>query len=274
MSNNFYSLRRIRAATCLLIVTTVVVTSNVFAAFSAVVSPPRFELRAKAGETLREVIDITHADAVASGYRFATADWALQANGTVSIIETLTANTCRPWVSIERSAVTLPANGRLKFRIEIAVPANATAGECRFALMVQGDEQQVATNGAPIPVAGRIGVIFYVAVSGAAPQLEFKPLGIQVIDKLNMPVLTVTNRGNAHGRAGGVLTGVDAKGKKFELVPNGLPILAGETRGLALMPNEVGGGPANPTLPLRVTGKLDWGDSSTVIDHEFVAPTK
>lgn len=237
--------------------------------FSAMVSPPRFELSAKPGQTLREVLEISHADSTAGGYRFATADWTLAADGSVSFTEALAANSCRPWVAIERRSANLPANGRMKFRVEINVPADAPPSECRFALLVQGDDQVVRSGALPVPVAGRIGVIFYVLVGGAAPKLNITPNGVHVIDQVSAPVVKVSNIGNGHGRLGGVLTAVDAKGQKFELVPTSMPILAGETRDVPLMPNAVGGGPANPTLPLRVSGKIEWGDTTTLLEHEF-----
>ncbi len=250
------------------------VASTPAQAFSAMVSPPRFELRAKPGETLREVLEISHADSSPGGYRFATADWTFAADGTVAFSESLATNSCRPWVAIERRTANLPPNGRMKFRVEITVPAGTPASECRFALLVQGDDQVVRSGALPVPVAGRIGVIFYVSVAGAAPKLAITPNGTQVIDNVSAPLLKVTNTGDAHGRIGGVLSGVDAKGQKFELVPTGLPILAGETRVVPLMPNAVGGGAANPTLPLRVTGKLEWGDTTTALDHEFGGESK
>ena len=241
-------------------------------AFSALVSPPRFEINAKSGQTLREIVELSHVDGTPGGYTFATADWQLEGNGTVTFKDALATDSCRPWVAIERRHMTLPANGRAKFRVEITVPANARAKECRFALLVQGDDQAAATAGLPVPIAGRIAVIFYVVVGDAKPLLDFKPLGVQLIEQMQTPVLRVTNSGEAHGRVGGVMNGIDAKGRKFEFVPTSLPILAGETRDVALMPNVVGGGPANPALPVRVTGKLEWGNASTALDHEFSAP--
>lgn len=260
--------RAFRVAIALLLLATV----NAASAFSALVSPPRFELTAEPGQTLREVIELSHMDAAPGGYAFATADWQLAADGTVSFNDALASQSCRPWVAIERRKLSLPANGRAKFRVEITVPPDAPAKECRFALLVQGDDQVAVTSGGSVPIAGRIAVIFYVSVGGAKPTLSIKAMGVQVIDQLQTPVLRVTNSGAAHARLGGVLLGTDGNGKKFEFVPASLPILAGETRDVALTPNAVGGSPVNPTLPVRVTGKLEWGQSATAFDHEFAAP--
>ena len=245
--------------------------ANGATAFSAMVSPPRFELVAKPGQTLREVLEISHVDATPGSYSFATADWSMDANAVVTFTDALSTDSCRSWVAIERRKMTLPANGRAKFRIEISVPATAVARECRFALLVQGDDQVAQSPNLPMPIAGRIGIIFYVAVAGAKPALTFAPQGVARFENVNTPMLSVSNAGNAHGRLAGVLTGTDASGKRFEFVPEAVPILAGETRAVKLAPNLLGGAAGSPTLPIRVSGQLEWGDTRSAIDHEFKA---
>ena len=92
----------------------------------------------------------------------------------------LRAGSCRPWVAIERSELTIPGGARARFRFEIAVPADAKASECRFALMIEGDEPAVAGGDIfRIPVRGRIGVIVYAAVGDAAPALEIVKVGVE-----------------------------------------------------------------------------------------------
>ena len=58
----------------------------------------------------------------------------------------------------------------------------------------------------------------------------------QFLGKAADYTLTVSNTGDAHGRLEGSLDAVDNKGRRFELVPEGTPILPGQTRTLALMP--------------------------------------
>ena len=107
--------------------------------FAAIISPPRFELFVKPGEKTRQVIEITNASTQLAKYYLKTADWALDKNGGVSFDETLQAGSCRPWVAIEAREISVSGGGKYRYRFEIAVPADAPPGECRFALLVEGD---------------------------------------------------------------------------------------------------------------------------------------
>ena len=90
--------------------------------FAALVAPPRFELKAKPGERLREVIEITNGGAQPAKYRFRTADWTLGADGQIAIFDDLQPKSCRPWVAIERSSAEVPSGGRLRYRFEVTPP--------------------------------------------------------------------------------------------------------------------------------------------------------
>src|SRR5690348_17637502 len=70
-------------------------------AFAGLVSPPRFELRAKPGEVLHEVLDIGNDAAVPDEFSVSTADWRLNDQGGVEFQEPLQPGSCRPWVRIE-----------------------------------------------------------------------------------------------------------------------------------------------------------------------------
>ena len=124
--------------------------------FAAMVSPPRFELSGKPGETQRQVVEITNADARQAAYRMRTSDWTLGTNAIVQLSDALTEGSCRPWVAIERREITVAAGGRYRYRFEITPPAGAT-GECRFALVLEGGGETVqAGQNVSIPVNGRI----------------------------------------------------------------------------------------------------------------------
>ena len=81
------------------------------------------------------------------------------------------------------------------------------------------------------------------------------------VDGRDVPVLSVRNSGNAHGRLQGFVDGHDASGKTYSFMPSSLPVLAGETRDIALMPAVRQRQAPAPTLayPLRLEGRLDWG---------------
>lgn len=239
--------------------------------FAAVVSPPRFEIRAEPGQRIRQVVEITNAGPRPSRYYLRTADWTLGADGGVTFLEDVAPDSCRSWVAIERREIDVPGGGRYRYRFEVQAPPEATQGECRFALMIEGDPQTVeAGNGLPVPVSGRIGVIVYVRVGEAAPDLQIAEAGVADTFGGTVPALSVHNAGNAHGRLNGFLSGTDARGRKLEFFPSTLPILPGETR---LVPLTASIGPDPITdlaFPVQVAGVVEWGDGRRIeIDHLF-----
>ncbi len=239
--------------------------------FAAIISPPRFVLFVKPGEKTRQVIEITNASGQLAKYYLKTADWALDKNGGVSFDETLQAGSCRPWVAIEAREISVSGGGKYRYRFEIAAPADAPPGECRFALLVEGDEQAIkATNGPPVPLAGRIAIIVYVTVGNAAPKLEVVSSQVALVDGESIPVLQVKNAGNAHGRLDGFLSGTDASGKKLEFTISTLPILPGETRVISLtVTRGERDAPVKITYPITIRGNLEWSDKSIPFEQRF-----
>jgi hypothetical protein len=239
--------------------------------FAAVVSPPRFELTVKSGERVREVVEISNATAQSATYHVRTGDWTLAPDAGVTFSESLAVGSCRPWVAIERRDIVVPGGGRYRYRFEVQPPVDAPAGECRFALLIEGDEQLVrAPGGVNIPVSGRIGVIVYVTVGSAAPDLQIVGTGIGETNGRQVPVLKIRNTGNAHGRMTGFLSGVDATGRTLEFAPSTLPILPGETREIALVASTAPDTIADVAYPVRVRGTLEWGSGKrTELDQVF-----
>ncbi len=239
--------------------------------FAAIISPPRFELFVKPGEKTRQVIEITNASTQLAKYYLKTADWALDKNGGVSFDETLQVGSCRPWVAIEAREISISSGGKYRYRFEIAAPADAPPGECRFALLVEGDEQAIkATNGPPVPLAGRIAIIVYVTVGNAAPKLEVVSSQVALVDGESIPMLQVKNAGNAHGRLDGFLSGTDASGKKLEFTISTLPILPGETRAISLtVTRGERDAPVKVAYPITIRGNLEWSDKSILFEQRF-----
>ena len=124
--------------------------------FALVVSPPRFEDRAKPGTTYRNVFELNNTSAKAAKFSVETADWTLDVQGAPVFSQSLAKDSCRPWVGIETNQITVKGNGKRRFRFEVAVPADAPRGECRFAIMIEG-EPQPARGNMPLPISGRIG---------------------------------------------------------------------------------------------------------------------
>lgn len=239
--------------------------------FSAAVSPPRFELAVNTGERSRQVIEITNASGQPSTYHFRTADWALDASASVHFSDELAVDSCRPWVAIERHELEVPAGGRYRFRFEVAPPADTPARECRFAIMIEGDEQVArGADGLDLPVSGRIGVIVYLRVGDVAPDLQVVSAGVSEVNGRMLPVLQVNNLGNAHGRLAGFLQGTDASGRRLEFEPSTLPILPHETRAIALTASERPETIAEIDYPVTIKGVLEWGRAQRLeINQQF-----
>jgi fimbrial chaperone protein len=238
--------------------------------FSALVSPPRFEGKVQPGETYRNVVEITNVSDQTSTLSVHTADWTLDAQGGAVFSDALAPGSCRPWVGIEAPTIQMQPQGKRRYRFEVAVPAGTPAGQCRFALMIEGEPQAVPGSAAP-PVSGRIGVIVYLTLGDAKAQLQVAGAGRQVVEGSELPVLQVRNAGNAHGRPAGFLEGVGADGRKLVFVPSGLPVLPGETRAIVLTPQA--DDPDSPApkvaFPVRVTGRLEWDDGRLDLDQRI-----
>lgn len=238
--------------------------------FSALVSPPRFEDSAKAGSTYRNLIEISNVSDAPAHFTVQTADWTFKPDATVEFSDPLAADSCRPWVGLEAADINLAPNAKRRYRFEVRVPADAPSRECRFAIMIEGDPETVAGSNAP-PVSGRIGVIVYLAVGDAAANLEVVGQSVQTVDGSAVPVLSVRNSGNAHGRLQGFLDGTDASGRTYAFAPSTLPILPGETREIALTPQADNADLPAPVLawPLQLEGRLEWGEQRIEIAKTF-----
>ncbi len=241
--------------------------------FAALVTPPRYELQIEPGKTTRQVLEISHLGGQTTSYRTYTADWTFAKDGTVSFYEPLQAGSCRPWVSLERREITLASKGKTRFRFEIAVPPDAVAGECRFAVMIEGRDQTVkASDAVSFPMAARIGVIVYATIGKGAPVLEVVGSIVETIEGKATPVLQIQNTGNAHGRLSGILDATDSLGAKFELSPSTLPIMPNETRKITLTAPPEDKIAASAKFPLTVKGTLEWVDKKTTLNQTFTLP--
>lgn len=254
MSPSF--LRRAMGAACGLLLCQAVWAEG----FSALVSPPRFEDTAKPGATYRNIVEITNLSEQGEHYALHTADWQLGVDGSAVFSDALAPGSCRPWVGIEAPEINVGPSAKRRYRFEVAVPADAPVGECRFAIMLEGDPDTLKGNLA-VPVAGRIGIIVYLAIGDAAPRLEVLGQQVRDVQGQPLPVLRVRNAGNAHGRLEGLIDGRDASGRTWSFVPANLPILPGETREIVLTPEADVGATQPPSIayPLTLKGRLDVG---------------
>ena len=251
--------------------------------FALSISPPRFELSAQPGQTVRAVAELSNASGLAAELHFATAEWELTPEGGVRLGEALKADSCRPWVAIERRKATLQPKGQLRYRFEVTPPADSAPTECRFAIVVAGAEERVSPGeNVSFPISGQIAIIVYVTVGDVAPKLQIVKADVVKINGILTPVLMVQNSGSAHGRLSAFLKWTDAEGKQREFSPATLPILPGETRQIALSVDN--GGDAVETqgqkatadskadviaYPLRMSGTINDSVNSFTFDGVF-----
>ena len=240
------------------------------AGFAALVSPPRFELTARSGTVVRQVFELTNRSAGPAKFHVHTADFTLGAHYSVAFQDELQPTSCRPWVAIERPEVALPGGGTIRYRFEVQVPRDAPAGECRFGILIEGDEAAVAQAGAlRLPVVGRIGLIVYVIVGDGRPEIEVFGPQVVTLNGRKVPALRVHNAGNAHARLSGFLSGTDARGIKYDFNPSDSPILPGDVREVFLTPSTPDNDHPTLTFPVSVQGTLEWGNQRTELDERF-----
>jgi hypothetical protein len=238
--------------------------------FAALVSPPRFELAAQPGKTVRSVIEISNRSTAPSRYLMRTADWDFSADFSVNFRDDLQPGSCRPWVAIERPEVVVPGAATLRYRFEVTVPADAPPGECRFAVMIEGAEPSISrSKGLDMPVTGRIGVIVYLTVGDGEPVLEVLGPTIATLNGQQLPTLRVHNSGTVHARMTGFLTGTDAKGISYDFTPSDFPILPHEEREVFLTPSTATDDHPTLTFPVTVKGRLEWGKQRTELNQRF-----
>jgi hypothetical protein len=238
--------------------------------FAALVSPPRFELATQPGKILRSVVEVSNRSTAPARYLIHTADWTFSRDFSVNFQDDLLPGSCRPWVAIERPEVVVPGGGTLRYRFEVTVPPDARAGECRFAVMIEGAEPSVArSNGLDMPVTGRIGVIVYLTIGDGAPDLEVFGPKIATLNGRQIPALRVHNSGTAHGRMTGFLTGTDAKGIAYDFIPSDFPILPHEERDVFLTPSTPTDDHPTLTFPVTVKGTLEWDKKRTELNQQF-----
>lgn len=247
------------------------------AQFAAFVAPARFELAARPGQKLQEVLELGNDEAGEIELRLRTADWTLRNDGGVEFQpDYLAPDSCRPWVRIERHVVKVGGRGRRRFRFEVDVPPDAGDRLCRFAVLVEPavpDTTVSPLGGILLPIQGRIGVIVYVRIGAAKPVLQLERVAMQLIHGRPTAVVVLRNSGNAHGRAEGTLAGTDAAGRPFDFVVAPLPVLPGETRAIPMWPQDAPDPKKTPpTPPIRIKGTIEWDGGRIPIEATLEAP--
>jgi hypothetical protein len=220
---------------------------------------------------------LTNGAPLPARYAIKTADWRLHENGSVQYHEGPPgADSCRPWVRLERHTISVAAQGSRSYRFEVHVPPDAKAGECRFALLISSEATTVmpqGANGIQIPVVGRLGVIVYVTIGDAKPDLKLTKVAMAKVNGQATPVATFRNAGNAHGRVSGALEAKDAHGRTVELIAEEAAVLPQATKTITLNPVDYSSGEARApafelAAPIHLRGKLQFlGGGEVSIDQ-------
>lgn len=255
-----------RPTLSLLLAACALVASPAFAQFSAQLTPPRFEDQAKAGEVFRDVIEIYNTSNVPLRMTVGTADWVLDKDGNAAFSKSLSEGSCRPWTAIEAPQVEVEARGKRRFRFEVRVPQDAPDGQCRFALLFEGEPVRLPNM--PMPVAGRLGIIVYLDIGDGAAKLVLEGSGVREESGQRLPYLRVRNDGNAHGRLQGFLDGLGADGERWTLTPAGHPILPGASREILLFPVLAEGEDADLSFPMTIQGRTEWKGRPFPVDAQ------
>lgn len=244
------------------------------AGFGAGIAPSKFELNAKPGAVLRDTVTILNANDDTADYALRTADWRLNdTQGVEYFEEELLDNSCRPWVRLERRTLRIPAGGQKRYRFEVHVPEDAPSGLCKFAILIEPGEPEMAGVGdnqeIRFPVVGRYAITVYVTVGDAKPDIEYLGLGEQRVGALRLPALRLRNTGDTYDRAFGQVTATDAAGNRHRLVASSFPVLPGRTESILLaLEQDPGRSGLQIEYPLKLRGKIDIGGRTIRIDEE------
>ncbi len=260
----------------------VLVQASIFVAtaapFSAGISPPRFEFKAKPGQVIRDTLVILNAGEQFADYKFHTADWELNANSGVTYLEdTMSANSCRPWVKLEREVVRIRAGGQKKYRFEVHIPEDAEKGLCTFGIIIEPGDKNTAKAGENIkfPVVGRYAVIVYITVGKAKAEIQLLGVTIKRENNLILPALTLKNSGDTLGRPYGIIEATNPDGEKHTLIISDYPVLPGRTETLSLHPDYKNSNKKVKLIyPLKLKGKIEFQNGSGISIDETVRATK
>lgn len=266
-----------RGLTLLLAAATTLTAVPARAGFDVSVSPPRLELHAKPGDTVRQTISINNLGNDPGRYLTKTADWELGPSGEALLQEGAPKQgSCRPWVRLERHEIGVAPGDTRDYRFEVHVPPDVKNGECRFALLVSSNAGTVTPSGASfisIPIVGRLAVIVYVTIGDAKPVMKLERIAMQKVNGKHLPMATFRNSGDAHGRVSGHLEALDVNRHKVDLIADGSVILPNSARGITLTPMDWSSGEGKPptfdlTPPMHVRGTLQFlGGGEVKIDQ-------
>ena len=245
------------------------------ATFAVRISPPNFELKAKPGEVVRNIITIENTDVETGIYNIRTADWDFNENNGVVIHppnKPLPSESCRPWTRLERRRLEVSPNRIKNYRFEVHVPDDIQDGACKFAIVVSPAPETIESmkmGDLDMPVLGSIAVIVYVTVGKAKPDVVIVGVKKIIQDEEPVPLVTLHNKGHAHARPYGSLSARDSNGKRADLLVAPFPILPGDTEDIELTTDPRLSGiekMSELTFPISLKGLIEWDGGNIKVD--------
>ncbi|GEM_PF-3343805 len=217
------------------------------------VSPDLIHLAGDEGDAVGQALTITNTGRNAATVKLQAVNWILDVSGQ-RLFNPVgeQPDDCRDWWQAGFADLLVEAGARTIHSVDVQIPDDLEEErECRFAIAVHSSSgEQERTDYIPL----------YVNAEGAEPELEFESLAILTDGKVKQPVIMLRNVGTAHARVVGMLEGEDAQGQELELVVRSTEVLPRETRAVPLLVSRRGGGELFWSAPLKVEGRIMWGD--------------
>lgn len=204
------------------------------AAGGVALSPVRLDLTLPPGAQQTEVVHLYTTGAADLPLSATVSDWTLSPSGTLSFLPMGSVEySASSWVSLEASQTTVPGKGQTAFRLQLAVPRDASlAGTYHTVVFFATQPTAPQTTGLGIVTRQRIGLIIYVTIAGtqrnASSLQDFYRDG-------NKLWLVVDNSGNTLMRYSGTIEFRDREGATLKTVPiSGGVVLRGSSETISV----------------------------------------
>jgi hypothetical protein len=198
------------------------------------VSPPSFDINARPGETLTNIIKIENTSSVPLTIIARPENFvAYGEGGQVAITEEQSTFAISKWITIDNARQTIPGGSFALFSYQIAIPQNAEPGSHYGAVVFSTEAGKTQGSGAAL--TQQIGSLILLKLPGNTFEkatLEYFKPSSQVFTSKNMSFnALVSNEGNVHIKPYGYITITNLFGQKVKTIEiKGKNILPGSKR--------------------------------------------
>lgn len=199
------------------------------------ISPPSFEINAKAGDTIKNTIKVENLSKTSYKIKVSARNFTAYGDGgQVSITEEQNSFSIDTWISFDKQSFTIPASSTSLFTFTIKIPKSAEPGSHYGAVVFSSDNTQTAgETGAALQQ--EIGSLILIKIPGniyeKADLVSFGPTDAVFKDpKIKLNAL-ISNAGNVHIKPYGFITIKNILGMKVKTIEvRGRNILPGSKR--------------------------------------------